>query len=191
MSYKVKVGVSNKHLHLSEADFKTLFGEDKKLTPIKELVQPGQFACDERVELIGEKGAFKNIRIIGPLRPQTQVEISLTDTRALGVKPEIRESGDLKGTPGIKIIGPAGEIDLDEGVIVAKRHVHLNPDQSKESGFNNGDIVKVKIGDGDRKLVFDDVVIRTGIKHEGEFHLDTDEANAGSVKSGDEIEIYA
>ncbi|MDR2458024.1 MAG: phosphate propanoyltransferase [Clostridiales Family XIII bacterium] len=191
MSYRVKVGVSNKHLHLSEEDFKTLFGNDRKLTSIKELVQPGQFACDERVELIGGKGSFKNIRIIGPLRPQTQVELSLTDTRTIGIKPEIRESGDLKGTPGIKIIGPVGEIDLKEGVIVAKRHVHLNPEQSEESGFNNGEIVKVKIANGDRKLIFDDVVVRTGEKHEGEFHLDTDEANASGVSSGDEIEVYA
>lgn len=188
MGYKVQVGISNKHLHLSQSDLEKLFGEGYELTKIKDLVQPGQFAAEETVTLVGPKKEMKNIRVIGPVRPSTQVEISMTDARALGIKPEIRESGKLEGTPGIKIIGPKGEIEIPEGVIVAKRHIHLNPEQSKESGLENGQIVKIKFG-GERAIILDEVVVRTGEKHEKECHIDTDESNAGLINNLDEVEV--
>lgn len=189
MGYKVQIGISGKHIHLSQEDLFKLFGEGYELNNIRDLVQPGQFAADEKVDFIGPKRSYTGVRIIGPTRPKTQVEISLTDAIYLGVEPVIRESGKLDGTPGLKIKGPKGEVELSEGVIVAKRHIHLNPEQSKESGFTNGQIVKVKVNTEERSLIFDDVVVRTGDAHEREFHLDTDEANASNLKPGMEIEI--
>ncbi|MDR2260925.1 MAG: phosphate propanoyltransferase [Azoarcus sp.] len=188
MGYKVPVGISNKHLHLSEQDLVALFGEDHKLTPYKELVQPGQYAAHEQVDLVGPKGAFKNIRIIGPTRPQTQVEISKTDARALGIDPPVRESGKLDGSPGIRLIGPKGEVELDAGVIVALRHIHLSPEQAQEAGLKDKDLVDVKTS-GTRPLVFEDVLIRSGNGHFREFHVDTDEANAAGLANSDEVEI--
>ncbi|MDR0717357.1 MAG: phosphate propanoyltransferase [Azoarcus sp.] len=188
MGYKVPVGISNKHLHLSEQDLAALFGEDHKLTPYKELVQPGQYAAHEQVDLVGPKGAFKNIRIIGPTRPQTQVEISKTDARALGIDPPVRESGKLDGSPGIRLIGPKGEVELGAGVIVALRHIHLSPEQAQEAGLKDKDLVDVKTS-GTRPLVFEDVLIRSGNGHFREFHVDTDEANAAGLANSDEVEI--
>jgi putative phosphotransacetylase len=188
MGYKVKVGTSNKHLHLSRKHLDALFGEGHELTLKAKLVQPGQFATEERVTLVGPKRSFENIRIIGPTRDETQVELSMTDARTLGIDAPIRESGKLEGTPGIKIVGPRGEIEIDHGVIVAQRHIHLNPEQAKESGLENGQIVKIKCA-GERALVFDEVVVRSGEKHERECHIDTDEANAAKIGTGDEIEV--
>lgn len=190
MGYKVVIGISNKHLHLSEKDLATLFGEGAHLTPYKELGQPGQFAAEERVDIIGPKGAFKGIRIIGPLRAQTQVEIAMTDARALGIDAPVRESGVLAGTPGVKLVGPAGEIDISEGVIVALRHIHLNPEQAQEAGVKDKDLVDVQTF-GTRPLIFQDVLIRSGVTHEREMHVDTDEANAAGLANGQEIEIIA
>jgi putative phosphotransacetylase len=188
VGYKVGTGVSNKHLHLSEGDLEALFGEGYKLTPFKELVQPGQYAAEEKVDIVGPKGAIKGLRIIGPTRPQTQVELSVTDARGIGLTPPVVESGRLAGTPGIKIVGPKGEVDIDEGVMVALRHIHLNPEQAEEAGVKDHDIVDVATY-GTRPLVFEDVVIRAGTAHEREFHVDTDEANAAGLASGDEVEI--
>ncbi|MDR3363673.1 MAG: phosphate propanoyltransferase [Clostridiales Family XIII bacterium] len=190
MGYKVGVGISNKHLHLSEADLETLFGQGARLTPFKALVQPGQFAADERVDIIGPKGAFKGIRIIGPVRARTQVEISLTDARALGIDPPVRESGKTEGTPGVKLVGPAGEIDIAEGVIVALRHIHLSPAEAAEAGLKDKDLVDVQTF-GTRPLIFQDVLIRSGDAHLREFHVDTDEANAGGLANGQEVEIVS
>lgn len=188
MGYKVPVGISNKHLHLSDQDLATLFGPGHQLTPYKELVQPGQYAAEEQVDLVGPKGAFKNIRIIGHTRPQTQVEISKTDARALGMDPPVRESGKLAGSPGIKLVGPKGEVMLGEGAIVALRHIHLSPSQAAEAGVNDKDLVDVKTY-GSRPVIFEDVLIRSGSAHFREFHIDTDEANAAGLANGNEVEI--
>ncbi|MCL1824668.1 MAG: phosphate propanoyltransferase [Betaproteobacteria bacterium] len=188
MAYKVPIGISNKHLHLSEQALAALFGEGYKLTPYKELVQPGQYAAHEQVDIIGPKGSFKNIRIIGPTRPQTQVEVSLTDARALGIEPPVRESGKLQGSPGVRLVGPKGEVELESGAIVALRHIHLSPEQAREAGLQDKDLVDVKTS-GKRPLIFEDVLIRSGEGHFREFHIDTDEANAAGIANNDEAEI--
>ncbi|MDR3225441.1 MAG: phosphate propanoyltransferase [Clostridiales Family XIII bacterium] len=188
MGYKVKTGVSNKHLHLSDEHLAVLFGEGHALTPYKELVQPGQYAAEEKVDLVGPKGAIKGLRIIGPTRPQTQVELAVTDARGIGLAPPVVESGHLDGTPGAKLIGPEGEIDLDQGVMVALRHIHLNPGQAEEAGVADHELVDVATY-GTRPLEFKDVVIRSGAAHEREFHIDTDEANAAGLGNGAEVEI--
>jgi len=190
MGYKVGIGVSNKHLHLSEQDMEVLFGKGAKLTSYKELVQPGQFAANERVDVIGPKGAFNGLRIIGPIRPQTQVEISATDARTLGLEPPVRESGKLEGTPGVKLVGPAGELEIEEGVIIALRHIHLSPSEAIDAGLKDKDIVDVQTF-GTRPVIFQDVLIRSGEAHKREFHIDTDEANAAGLASGEEVEILS
>lgn len=177
MSYKVKIGLSNKHVHLSQADLEVLFGKGHELTPTKDLVQPGQFAAEEKVDIVGPKKTLAGIRVLGPVRPETQVELALTDARTIGIKAPVRESGKLDGTPGCKLVGPCGEVELDHGVIAALRHVHLNDEQAAEAGVKDGDCVSIKI-EGERGLVFDNVLVRAGVKHEKEVHLDTDEGNA-------------
>ncbi|WP_442871657.1 PduL/EutD family phosphate acyltransferase [Aminipila sp.] len=177
MSYEVKIGLSNKHVHLSEKHIEALFGAGHKLTPTKDLVQPGQFACEEKVDIVGPKAALKGIRVLGPARPETQVELAMTDARSIGIKAPVRESGKLEGTPGCKLIGPCGEVELDHGVMVALRHVHLSAAQAEEAGVKDKDIISIKI-EGERGLVFDNVLVRAGDKHEREVHLDTDEGNA-------------
>ncbi|MDR2162756.1 MAG: phosphate propanoyltransferase [Clostridiales Family XIII bacterium] len=188
MGYKVGIGVSNKHLHLSEEHLAALFGAGYALTPYKELVQPGQYAAEEKVDIVGPKGAIKGLRIIGPTRSQTQVELSVTDARGMGLSPPVVESGHLSGTPGVKVIGPVGEVDLNEGVMIALRHIHLNPRQAEDAGLKDHDLVDVATYGG-RPLIFQDVVIRAGDAHEREFHIDTDEANAAGLASGDEVEV--
>src|SRR6056297_4134727 len=128
---KIIAGVSARHLHLSEIDLKALFGEKAQLTPIKDLGQPGQYASEEKVKVIGPKGAFESVRVLGPVRKDTQVEVSLTDAFKLGVIPPVRDSGDIEGTPGVKLIGPEGEVDLVKGLIIAKRHIHMTPEDAK------------------------------------------------------------
>ncbi len=177
MSYEVKIGLSNKHLHLSQEHIEILFGKGHELTPTKDLVQPGQFACEEKVDIVGPKKTLSGVRVLGPARPETQVELALTDARTIGVKAPIRESGKLEGTPGCKLIGPAGEVELDHGVIAALRHVHLSAAQAEEAGVKDKDVISIKI-EGERGLVFDNVLVRAGDGHEREVHLDTDEGNA-------------
>ena len=177
MAYEVKIGLSNKHLHLSEEHIEILFGKGHKLTPTKDLVQPGQFACEEKVDIVGPKKTLSGIRVLGPARPETQVELAMTDARTIGIKAPVRESGKLEGTPGCKIVGPCGEVEIDHGVIVALRHVHLSPAQAEEAGVKDKDIVSIKI-EGERGLVFNNVLVRSGDAHEREVHLDTDEGNA-------------
>ena len=177
MGYKVQVGLSNKHLHLSKEHVEALFGAGHQLTHKKDLVQPGQFACEEVVDIVGPKGTIKNVRVLGPERPQTQVEVAMTDARGLGIKAPIRESGDLAGTPGCKIVGPAGEIEIEEGVIVALRHIHLSLEEAEEAGVKDKHWVSIKL-EGERALVFDKVLIRASNKFKAECHLDTDEGNA-------------
>lgn len=182
MAYEVKIGISNKHLHLSKEHFEILFGEGKELTPKNYLGQPGQFAAEEKVDIVGPKKTLSGVRVLGPLRPETQVELSMTDARTIGIKAPVTESGKLDGTPGCKLIGPCGEVELEKGVIVPLRHVHLNPEQAKEAGVVDGEVVCLKI-EGPRGLIFDNVLVRSGEKHEREVHLDTDEGNAAGCGS--------
>ena len=170
-------GLSNKHVHLSQEDLETLFGPGYELTPSKPLVQPGQFAAEEKVDIVGPKRTLSGIRVLGPVRKETQVELALTDARTIGIKAPVRESGKLEGTPGCRLVGPCGEVELDHGVIAALRHVHLNDEQAREAGVKDGDWVSIKI-EGERGLTFDHVLVRAGAKHEREVHLDTDEGNA-------------
>ena len=177
MGYKVQIGLSNKHLHLQEDHIEALFGKGHKLTPKKDLVQPGQYACEETVDIVGPKNTLKGVRVLGPARPETQVELALTDARTIGIKAPIRESGKLEGTPGCKLVGPAGEVELDHGVIAALRHVHLSPAEAEEAGVKDKEWVSIKI-EGERGLIFDNVLVRSGDAHKRECHLDTDEGNA-------------
>jgi len=186
---KIVVGVSARHLHLSEADLKVLFGENAQLTSIKDLGQPGQYASEEKVKVTGPKGSFESVRVLGPVRKDTQVEVSLTDAYKLGVVPPVRDSGDIEGTPGVKLIGPAGEVDLDKGLILAKRHIHMTPDDAERFDVKDKDIVSVLCDTEGRKTIFQDVLIRVSPKYALEFHVDTDEANACFLKTGDEIQI--
>ena len=177
MGYEVKIGLSNKHVHLSQEHIEALFGKGHELTPTKDLVQPGQFACEEKVDIVGPKKTLTGIRVLGPARKETQVELALTDARTIGIKAPVRESGKLEGTPGCKLVGPCGEVELDHGVIAALRHVHLSAAQAEEAGVKDKDVISIKIG-GERGLVFDNVLVRAGEGHEKEVHLDTDEGNA-------------
>jgi len=185
---KIPVGLSNRHLHLSQKDLETLFGKEAKLTNLRNLSQPGQFAANETVTLVGSKGRIEGVRILGPVREATQVEVSKTDSYILGIKPPVRISGDIKGTSGVKIIGPRGEIDLREGAIVALRHIHMSVDEARGFGVKDGDMVKVKVP-RERALIFDNVMIRSGPTHRLDFHIDTDEANAAGLSQGDLVEI--
>ncbi|PLV57360.1 phosphate propanoyltransferase [Thermotoga sp. SG1] len=183
------VGVSNRHVHLSREDLETLFGKGYELTPVKELRQPGQYAAKETVTIVGPKGAIENVRVLGPVRKETQVEISRTDAFRLGVRPPVRDSGDLEGTPGIVIIGPNGILVKEKGVIIAKRHIHMHPKDAEHYGVKDKDIVKVIVENGDRRLIFDDVLIRVREDFALEFHVDTDEANAAMLNTGDFVYI--
>ena len=160
---KILVETSARHVHLSEDDLAVLFGAGATLTHKKDLSQPGQFACEERVKLVGPKKEIANVIILGPVRPSTQVELSYTDARTLGVDAPLKESGDLEGTPGIKIIGPAGEVEIDKGVIIAKRHIHMTPEDAAAYGVENGQIVSVKV-ESQRTATLGDVVIRVSPK---------------------------
>lgn len=188
MSIKVPVGVSNRHVHLSQEDLETLFGEGATLTVKKELSQPGQFAAEETVNLIGPKRSIPNVRILGPVRPQTQVEISLTDSFTLGVTAPVRDSGNLENTPGIIIEGPKGRIEIKEGVIIAQRHLHLHDTEAAELGLKDQDYIQVK-ADGIRGLIFDQVLVRVSPKFKKDLHLDIDEANAAGLKTGDLVTV--
>ena len=155
---------------------------------MKDMKQPGQFATNEKVDIIGPKGKFTGVRIIGPVRKETQVEISITDSFKLGLTPPIRQSGDLEGTPGIKIIGPKGEIEIPRGVIVAGRHIHIPKYIADIRGYKNGEIVKVETY-GERKIIMCNVVLRVGDKMAKEMHIDVDEANAAGLKNNDYVKI--
>ncbi|WP_270842884.1 phosphate propanoyltransferase [Faecalibacillus intestinalis] len=173
------VETSARHIHLSDKDLATLFGEGHQLTNKKDLSQPGQFACVERVKVIGPKGEL-NMSVLGPTRKETQVEISLTDARSIGVQTLIRESGDIKGTAGCKLVGPAGEVEIPCGVIAAKRHIHLTPEDAEKFGVKDKEIVKVEINTDGRSLIFGDVVCRVSASYATAMHIDTDESNAAA-----------
>ena len=188
MGYKVAVGVSNKHVHLSDGDLAKLFGAGHKLTVKKELKQPAQFAAEETVDITGPKGTLKGIRVLGPTRKESQVELAATDARGIGLDLPVRESGVLDGSPGVKLTGPAGEANLAKGAIMALRHIHLSPAQAQEAGVKDKQWVTVKTF-GERSLIFENVLIRAGDAHTSEVHFDTDEANAAGIKNGDLVEI--
>lgn len=189
MNFKVTVGLSNKHIHLSKEHIDILFGEGHVLTPIKDLSQPGQYACDEKVDLVGPKNTIKGVRILGPARKETQVEISISDGMTLGIKNLcIRDSGKTEGTPGVKIVGPKGEVVLSKGVIVASRHIHMHTSDAQKYGLKDKDIVSVKVG-GLRGLIFDNVLIRVNDEYALDMHIDVEEGNAAGLKNGDEVEV--
>lgn len=175
---KFLVETSARHVHVTEADLETLFGKGYQLTKKKDLSQPGQFACEERVTIVGSKKELANVSILGPCRKSTQVELSLTDARSIGVAAPVRESGDVAGSGACKLVGPCGTVELTEGVIVAKRHIHATTEDAKNLGVANGDIVSVKLDTDGRSLVFGDVVVRVSDSYALAMHIDTDESNA-------------
>lgn len=178
---KVLVEVSARHVHVTQADLETLFGQGHALTPKKMLSQPGQYAAEEKVDLVGPKGTIKNVTILGPVRKASQVEVSLTDARSMGVQAIIRESGLIAGTKGCVLVGPKGQVELSEGVIAAKRHIHLTPENAAYYNVNDKQIVSVKVVTDDRSTTFGDVVIRVSDQFAPAMHIDTDEANAAGI----------
>lgn len=181
----IKVEISARHVHLSEEAVNVLFGEGHTLTPKKDLSQPGQFACEERVTVVGPKKTFENVAVLGPVRPTSQVEFAKSDCFALGIMGAIRESGDIEGTPGVELRTEKGSIMLENGLIVAKRHIHMTPDDAKEFGVSDKEVVSVKLESQDRSLTFGDVVVRVSEKFSLAMHIDTDEGNAANVGNGD------
>ena len=181
---KFIVETSARHVHVSAADLETLFGKGAALTHKKDLSQPGQFACEERVTVVGPKKEIAGVSILGPARPATQVEISLTDARSIGVNAPIRESGDVAGSGACKLVGPCGEVEISEGVIAAKRHIHTTPEVAAEWGVQDKQIVCVKVDSDGRKAIFGDVVVRVSEKFAPAMHIDTDESNAASCVPG-------
>ncbi|TCP31545.1 putative phosphotransacetylase [Scopulibacillus darangshiensis] len=184
----VPVGVSNRHIHLSPEDMERLFGTGYVLTPFRDLSQPGQFAAKEKVTLLGPDGLIKDVRILGPTRKATQVEISKTDGFHLGIHPPIRLSGLIEATPGVTLIGPKGCAVLNEGVIVAKSHVHMGPDDAKHFKVTNGDSLMVKTA-GDRSVIFANVSVRVSPAYILDLHIDRDEANAANLITGDKVSV--
>jgi putative phosphotransacetylase len=179
---------SNRHIHVSAQDLETLFGKGYALKPERALSQPGQFAAAEMVSIVGPKGRIDQVRVLGPARGKTQVEILTADAFKLGISPVVRISGDIEGTPGATVIGPAGSVTLACGVIVAMRHVHISTEQAAWLELQNGDLVSIR-KDGVRALVFENVPVRCGEGHNLELHLDLEEANAGGIKNGELLEI--
>lgn len=174
---KVKVEISARHIHLNQSDLEKLFGAGYELKNIKDLSQEGEFAAEETVALVGPKRKLENLRVVGSVRSATQIELAYTDAFLLGIEAPLRISGDIAGSAGGKLIGPVGEVELKEGVIVAKRHLHINQKEADELGLENNDLVKVAV-EGERGLVFDNVVVRIKPNFHISVHLDTDEANA-------------
>lgn len=188
MKTEFPIANSNKHVHLTTEHIAALFGEGYELTHVKDLSQPNQFASNEFVDIVGTKGTVAHVRVLGPARAQTQVEVLVTDTYKLGVPVVIRDSGKLAGTPGCKLVGPCGEVELSEGVIVAARHVHMSPTDAEEFGVKDGDIIDVEV-EGPRALVFKNVLVRSGATHALEMHVDNEEGNAAGVKNGQLVKL--
>lgn len=187
---QVPVGVSARHIHVTQEHLEILFGSGAQLHVMKDLSQPGQYAAEETVAVIGPKGKFDKVRILGPVRKATQLEISRTDAFSIGVKPPVRESGNIAGTPGIKLVGPAGELDIEEGVIVAARHIHFHTSDAEKWGITDKQLLSVKLNT-ERPLIFTDVIARVSDSFKLDMHIDTDEANAAGAKTGDTAEIIA
>lgn len=184
----IPVGVSNRHVHLAHDDLARLFGAGFQLTKLKDLSQPGQFACEQKVTLVGPGGVLENVRILGPTRNHTQIEISIADGFKLGVKAPIRDSGDLAGSAGVTLVGPVGSITLKKGTIIAARHIHMHTTDATQFGFSDGDRVSVKVP-GPRGLIFNEVLVRISGNYKLEMHVDVDEANAAFLGNNDFVEI--
>ncbi|KAB3538607.1 phosphate propanoyltransferase [Alkaliphilus pronyensis] len=182
------IALSNRHLHLSKKDIETLFREGYELESFKYLSQPGQFAAVEKVDLVGPKGTIKGVRVLGPARSNTQIEISLSDSFILGIRPPVRDSGNLKNSPGVKIVGPKGEVDLEEGVIIASRHIHMHTSDAEAFGVTDRQVVKIRTF-GERAVVFENVLVRIHPTYALEMHVDVDEGNAAAVRNGDLVEL--
>ena len=183
----IPVETSARHIHLSQEHVEALFGAGHQLTPRKELSQPGQYACVERCTIVGPKRSLENVSVLGPTRSASQIELSLTDARSIGVDAPVRESGDIAGSGACKLVGPAGEVELTEGVLVAKAHIHMQTQEAAAAGYTDKQRVSVAFGSNGRKIVLEDVVVRTGDNYALAMHIDTDESNAagGAVKEGD------
>ncbi len=181
---QILIETSARHVHVTKEHLEILFGKGHELTVKKPLSQPGQFSCEERIDIVGSKKEIKNVSILGPVRSATQVEISLTDARSIGVDAPVRESGDVTGSGACKLVGPCGEVEIAEGVIAAKRHIHLTPDAAKEMGLADKQVVSVKIDSDGRKAILGDVVVRVNEKFAPAMHIDTDESNAAGCKPG-------
>jgi len=183
MENLVPVNMSNRHIHVTREHLDILFGKGYELTKTKDLSQPGQFACEEKVDIVGPKNTLKGVRILGPIRPATQVEISMFDARTMGVEGVVRPSGKIDGTPGCIIIGPKGQVEIKEGVIVAARHIHMHPRDGEKFGLKDRDVVKVRVGD-ERAVVFENVVVRVHPDFALDMHIDIEEGNAAGIKNG-------
>lgn len=181
MSKAFLVEISARHVHVTKETLEALFGNGYELTPKKDLSQPGQFACEERVTVVGSKKELAGVSILGPCRSADQVELSATDARSIGVAAPIRESGDVKSSGACKLVGPCGEVELKEGVMVAKRHIHMTPEDAEAFGVKDAEIVNVKLDTKDRSLIFGDTVVRVSPKYALAMHVDTDEANAAAI----------
>ena len=180
----IPIGVSNRHIHLSRNDLETLFGKGYELTPIKDLSQPGQYACKEQLTIVGPSmRPIENVRVLGPVRKASQVEISMTDSYILKVKPPVRESGNIKDSAPIRIVGPKGVVQLSEGCIIANRHIHMSPDEAKVFGLSDGDYVNIDVN-GKRKTRWFDVQVRVHRDFRLEMHVDTDDANSAGIGNG-------
>ena len=199
MPLSIPVGVSNRHFHLSQADLEKLFGPGYQLTKLREVSQKGQYATQETLSVTGPKGKIDNIRIVGPARGMTQLEVSRSDAILLGVDPPVRYSGDLSGTPGVKVVGPKGEVVLTEGVIIPQRHIHMSPGDARVFGVKDRDrVIVAPVSSGaakagklseDRTVEFENVLIRVHPSFVLDFHIDTDEANAAGLRSGDQVHM--
>ena len=172
------VETSARHVHVTAETLAVLFGEGHELTKKKDLSQPGQFACEERIDVVGPKKTLTGVSILGPVRPEDQVELSATDARSIGIAAPVRESGDLDGTPGCKLVGPCGEVEIKQGVIVAKRHIHMTPADAEAFGVEDKQIVWVKVTTPERSAILGDVIVRVSDKYALAMHIDTDESNA-------------
>ena len=190
MKKQIKAGISVRHLHVCAGDMEKLLGRGQKLTKVKDLSQKGQFAASQTVTLAGPKGSIENVRILGPERERTQVEICVSDLYELGLSAPVRDSGDTAGTPGIVIIGPKGAVQIKEGLICAKRHIHMTPEDAREFGLRDRDEVSVKTT-GERSVIFQKTLVRVDVSYVLEFHIDTDEANCAGISNGDEVEILS
>ncbi len=190
MTKKIKIEVSARHIHFAKEDFEKLFGAGAELTVMKELSQPGMFAANETVAIEDEFFRMEKVRIVGPVRDYTQIEMSETEARKFKINPPLRKSGDIENSPGITVVGPKGQVELDKGAIIAKRHIHMTPDEAAEINAREGDLLKVKTG-GERGLVFENVVARVNEDFSWAMHIDTDEGNATGMKGCGEGEIIS
>lgn len=185
---QVPVGISMRHIHLSRREVDALFGRSYFLTPLRPLSQPGQFACQEYLDVIGPKGVLHKVRILGPERPEAQVELAQTDCRTIGISAPVRASGHIEGTPGVLLQGPRGVLSLTQGVIIADRHLHMSTAQAAAFGLADGDTVRIRV-DGGKPGILDGVLVRAGDRYELDLHLDTDDANAFQLRQGQLVTV--